>query len=135
MSLPSNALFFDENGDQIAIECINCGWVYDEVRVIKDIKQIAEFKKIHWHTAFAYGEKYEIGTIDEHLDDIVTKREEHLAMLRERSKELREQAKESGVTVKIPKQVVPSLLAEEIVGVQPMKESNAKLFTLDVKSE
>lgn len=122
MSLPSFICFYGIEGDQcnafLAKEFINCGWVYDEIRVMKDI--ITAGQKYPWRRAVAYGVEYYHDTIEMELA--------HEEALQEnRRREWRKRSEQSRIKFTFPvfTKPAPMILADHIIDVQPMKAPDA----------
>ena len=129
MSLPSYVNFYDKNDVFLGNNFINCGWVYDEESVLKSINIISE-NFPEWNRAVAYGEEY--------FKDTLELTFWHVAALRINHRKDREKRFNANPLEKIHIPVMArnakGLISEDIVGVQPMKESTGKVFTLKAQS-
>lgn len=123
MSLPSRATFHLINGTDISVFC-NIGWVYNEFDIPECVKRSAKDAGIldeHWYSVTLYSKTY----TKERLLELISEGRLVKEKIISNSKEL--------CDLKIPLMrnlPKPKLIAEDIIGVQPMAEYSGKFFKL-----
>lgn len=122
MSLPTNAAFF-KNGQNVNFCFVNCGWAYDEVSALKQVKEFLDKEeKFDYDSFTVYGVSYDLKP-----DEIQAKIDFLLKEVQEFRKKLLEERSKIDPTPEasvfsIIRRSVPEVIAKEIVSVQPMRD-------------
>ncbi|QHJ78959.1 MAG: hypothetical protein [Caudoviricetes sp.] len=120
MSLPTGALFFKDS-TEVARVYINCGWAYDEVETLRQIKQYLESNPLDYDSFTVYGKSYSL-SVDE-IDSKITELRESVREHMKRIREEREKLDPNDSVMQLVRRRTPSIIAEEIIGVQPMNDN------------
>lgn len=135
MSLPTKAIFKKSNGEIVAEEFVNIGWVYDESQLPRMFYELYEQGNIPdtFQSVQVYGKEYT------YLDIC-------LFINKAKGKELERKKKEyqykkenmsfDEVAIKIlpiVRRGIPRMIADDITGIQPMAEQQSE-FTKNLKT-
>lgn len=110
MSLPTSAIYFGYSGKQIGSEFVNVGWFCDDMIIRNAVRKLNIPKDCE--TLQLYGKTF---TKDEFEKIQTTPREERVYPKQEPITELK-------FTMPVCRKPYPTLLAKEILAVQPMTE-------------
>lgn len=122
MSMPSRIHFY-KNGFPVASAFINCGWFYDEIKVVKTLLRYADQD---WNHCVAYNVTYYKGQLEQHLETLILASEARA----EREAWKMDPTKHTTLMTIVKGRVTPKLIAEEICGVQPMTVDTGNAFQM-----
>ncbi|QAX99467.1 hypothetical protein AsFcp4_4 [Aeromonas phage AsFcp_4] len=129
MSLPSRAIFV-KDGEKFASCFINCGWSPDDVETLRQIIEYVDQNPVDFDQVVAYGRTY-----SNDLELELLKVCEERNQWREIRKINFEKRPLTDVKLQMPLilKAMPSLIALELTGVQPMSAPNSEYFKLAAK--
>lgn len=130
MSLPTLVKAY-KDGQLIGHVHYNIGWAMDEVRLAKDMRQLME--DVGCDRVIVYHAEYDAATIDEEIMLIEAYSENYRFDMRKKAAKLRAEIEAKGhnpntINIGQLRTHMPKLIADQIVGVQPMQSNIADQF-------
>lgn len=122
MSLPTNAAFF-KNGQNVNFCFVNCGWTYDEVSALRQVKEFLDKEeKFDYDSFTVYGVSYDLK--HEEIQTMIELRMKEVQELRKKLLEERSKIDPTPAAsaFALIRRSVPEVIAKEIVSVQPMRD-------------
>lgn len=128
MSAPSYALFM-KNGDCVGNCFIICGWFQDDVETLRQIIEYVDQNPVEFDSVIAYGVTY---SNDLELE-LLKACEERNQWQEIRKIKLGKRPLPDKIQMPLILKAMPSLIALELTGVQPMSVPNSEYFKLAAK--
>jgi len=130
MSLPTLVKAY-KNGELIGHVHYNIGWFSDDLRLARDMRQLME--EVDCGRVEVYGHTFDTATIDEEIMLIEAYNENYRFDMQKKAAKLRAEIEAKGhnpntINIGQLRTHMPKLIAEQIVGVQPMQAANTESF-------